>query len=62
MTYEARGRQDGMTVFQISGDDEAFVMNEVKRYGLQYATEGPLVIEQKFGRRWKKLVSIEKLP
>jgi len=47
-----------MTVFQVSGNDLSFVFNETKRYAHQYQSEGPVVIEQKIGRRWKKIWEI----
>jgi hypothetical protein len=54
MTSYRIANADGMFVVQINGPDD-FALAELRHYLMMYADEGPLAVEVKQGRRWKKL-------
>jgi hypothetical protein len=45
---------DGLIVVQISGTDD-LALAELHHYLLMYREEGPLTVEVKKGRKWKRL-------
>jgi hypothetical protein len=45
---------EGLRVVQIDGPDD-MALAELQHYLMMYADEGPLTVEEKRGRRWKRL-------
>lgn len=52
---EYRIIQGGQVVAGASGAD---AWREIKHYAAQYADEGPLVVQEKYGARWKDRVRL----
>lgn len=50
-----RGRQSGITVFEVDARDEETAAAEARRYAAQYAEDGPVQVQGYNGKRWSNL-------
>jgi len=55
-----RGQIDGATVFQVLGERER-VLGEAMRYGIQYASDGEVTIQEMVGRKWVRRFVLDKM-
>lgn len=55
-----RGRQNGVVVFEVDARDDETAAAEARRYALQYAEDGPVVVQNYTGKRWANLWTIQR--
>lgn len=55
-----RGRQNGMTVFEVDAEENGRAETIASVYAAQYSIDGPLEIQHHSGGRWRRRAILKK--